>query len=151
MAGAKKGGSSPKKPVWAIRMLLFMLLVTAIIFLASTIVLIVCLIPAIVSALLDHHRPKTAWITIGAMNLAGALPALFNLWQMGHNKAAALEIVTTPSVLLVAYSGAAVGFGLYHYMTPLVAGVVVGKNRKRLKEIEKRSQELVRRWGDDVK
>lgn len=144
--GKKNGAKTP----FAIKALRFSLLVTAFVFLPSTIIFVVCMIPSFVAALVDSHPQKTAWLTVGATNLAGTLPAIMALWGLGHTLDAALDVVSRPQVLLTAYGGAAVGWALYNGVTPFVGGIVVARNERRVREIERRQKELVRKWGEDV-
>jgi hypothetical protein len=139
-----------KKARFARRVYIFCALVMAVAFLPSTIVLSICMIPSLVAAMVDRHAQKTAWITIGAMNFAGVVPVWVMLIQAGHTLDAAFQTVLRPSSLLVAYGGASIGWFIYNYITPLVAGVVVGRNERRLREIDKRQKELVRKWGAEV-
>lgn len=132
------------------RLLVFSLMVTACVFHSSTIVLGICMVPSIVAAMVDRQPQKTAWITVGSMNFAGTLPAWFMLWEGGHTIEAAFQIIANPSLLLIAYGGAAIGWFIYNNVTPLVAAIVVGKNERRLRDISKRQKELVRKWGEDV-
>ena len=149
MAKTEKSGDE-KKGKMAARGMIFAFLILAAVFLPSAIVIGVCLIPSFVAALIDRQEQRTAWITVGAMNFAGTLPAWFALWEMGHVIPNALRVVTQPVVLMIAYGGAAVGWIIYHNVTPLVAAVVMGKNEKRLKSIGKQQKELVEKWGEEV-
>jgi hypothetical protein len=145
MADAKK-----KKTPFAFKMLIVMMIVLAGIFLPTTIVMAVCLLPSFVAAMIDRQPQKTAWLTVGAMNLAGAMPAWLMLWEKGHKIMDAVQVITAPVPLIIAYGGAAAGWMVYHNVTPFVASIVVGKNERRLKDIEKRQKELIRKWGEDV-
>jgi hypothetical protein len=139
-----------KKSTFSRKLSIFFLMVTAVVFIYSTVVALVCLIPSLVAAVIDRQQPRTAWITVGAMNLAGTLPALFRLWETGHRFGDALQIVMKPDVLMIAYGGAAGGWIIYNNITSMVAAIVLGKNEKRLKDIDKRRQDLVRKWGEKV-
>jgi len=150
MAEQKTEDKPKKKASFKSKMLIFSLMVTAVVFLPSTLVIAVCMIPAIVAGMVDRQKQKTAWITVGAMNLAGTLPAWFMLFEAGHTMDVALALVMKPGVLMMAYGAAAIGWVIYNNVTPLVAGVVVAKNERRLKEIAKRQKELVRKWGEEV-
>lgn len=145
----KKGSGKSKMP-FSVRFAIFMLLVTAVLFLPSTILFSVCLIPTLVAAIVDNNQQKTAWLTVGAMNLAGTIPGLFMLWDMGHTIPMAFQLVLQPMTIIVAFGGAAVGWVIYNNVTPGVAGIILKKNEYRLREIEKRQKELVRKWGSGV-
>jgi hypothetical protein len=138
------------KTPFSVRFAIFMLMVTATLFLPTTILFSVCLIPTLVAAIIDNQRPKTAWLTVGAMNLAGTIPAWFTLWDMGHTIPSALQLITQPVTIMVAFGGAAAGWFVYHLVTPAVAGIILKKNEYRLREIEKRQKELIRKWGEGV-
>jgi hypothetical protein len=142
-------GGREKKP-FSVRFAIFMVLVAALVFLPFTIVFLVCMIPTIVSSVIDNHRQKTAWLTVGAMNLAGTIPVLFTLAETGRTLGGAVQIISTPANLLMAYGGAAAGVFIYNYITPMVASVVFHKNEKRLRDIEKRQKELIKKWGEEV-
>lgn len=131
-------------------LLTFSLLLTAFVLLPSSIVLSVCMIPTMIAAYIDRQPQRTAWITVGAMNFAGSLPAWFRLLQEKHTVDAALEIVTQPMLVMIAYCGATLGWMIYGNVTPLVSKVAAGRNERRLKEIGKRLKELQRKWGDEV-
>lgn len=139
-----------KKAVFSRKILIFSIMVTACVFLPSTIVLMVCMIPSFVAAVVDRQVQRTAWATVGAMNFAGTLPAWLTLLQSGHTFDGAMHVITQPAALLVAYGGAGIGMMIYTYVTPLVAGVIAGRNERRLKDIDKRQRELARKWGDEV-
>lgn len=134
----------------AVRFSIFCILVTAVVFLPATIVFIVCMLPTFVAAVVERQPQKTAWLTVGAMNLAGTVPAWFKLWEAGRGIDIALELVSTPSVWIVAYAAAGIGWIIYHNVTPAVAGVMVKRNEKRLAEIDARQKELIKKWGEAV-
>ncbi len=144
-----KKTAGPKLP-FAAKFAIFTMMMVSVVFYPTTILLVVGLLPTIVAPLIDDRPQKTAWLTVGAMNFAGILPAWFQLWQMGHNLQNAMTLIFEPSVLLMAYGGAAVGWVLYHQIPVAVAGILAMRSESRLKEIEKRQKELVRKWGAEV-
>lgn len=141
--------AKPSMPM-AVRFAFFMLFVTAIMFLPTTILFFVCMIPTLVAAIVDNHARKTAWLTIGAMNGAGTLPIWINMMEEGHTLQAAFHQILDPSSVLVPYGGAAIGWIINSNVTPFVAMIVLKKNEKRVRDIEQRQQELIRKWGKGV-
>lgn len=135
----------------SVRAAIASLLVVAVVFLPSTVLIGICMIPSFVAALVDRQKQKTLWLTVGAMNMAGTLPAVMGLWEAGQQMDRAMDLATRPVTLVVAYGGAAIGWIIQYNVTPLVAGGLLRRSQKRLKDIEKRQMELVRRWGDDVR
>lgn len=160
MAAKKnKKGSAPKAPdlekvkrkaAWSVRISIFLMLICALIFASSTLVFAVCMLPTLVAALIDKNPQKTLWLTIGAVNLAGTVPAWFALWDMGAGIDDAVSILSDPRNLLVAYASAAGGWIIHMNITPLVAALVTRRNEGRIRDIEKRQKELVRKWGDEI-
>jgi len=151
MKASDKKRSEKTKTPFSVRFAIFVLLVTAVVFLPSTILFSVCMIPTLVAAIVDSQRQKTAWLTVGAMNLAGTIPAWFLLWDAGHTIPAAFHLVVQPMTIITSFGGASVGWLVYYNVTPLVAGIILKKNEYRFREIEKRQKELIRKWGEDVK
>jgi hypothetical protein len=129
---------------------MFCLLLLAAIFFPSTILLGTCMIPTFIAFLTDSYRQKTAGVTVGALNLAASIPAWLDLWKSGHQVDNAINIVTRSETLLYAYSGAAAGWFILLNVPRVISGVAVRKSEKRLKDIEKRRQELARKWGPEV-
>lgn len=150
-ATAAAAFKKPKaKASWGTRMTLFMLLVCALIFASSTLVFAVCMLPTLAAAVIDKNPTKTLWMTIGAVNLAGTVPAWFRLWETGTQITNSLVVLSNPATLLVAYAAAAGGWVIHMNVTPMVAALVVKRNEGRLKDIEKRQRDLIRKWGEEV-
>src|SRR3954465_9815444 len=129
---ADKDQKSAGRPVtpFSVRFAFFMVLVTAVVFLPTTIIIFVGLIPTMVAAIIDNNPTKTAWLTVGAMNMAGTVPVWFALLDAGHTIPAAFQLIVQPSMLILSYGGAAVGWIIYNKVTPLVAAIVQGKNER---------------------
>lgn len=139
-----------KKMPFAAKFSIFLILTIMLVFFPSTVLFCGCMIPTFVAGLIDNQPQKTAWITVGAMNFAGTVPAWFTLWDTGHTLANALLLIMQPKILVIAYGGAGIGWFLYYNITPLVAAGIAMRSEKRLKDIDKRQKELVRRWGQAV-
>lgn len=134
----------------SVKFAIFCLMVTAGIFFPSTLLLCGCMIPTFVAALVDNNPQRTAWITVGCMNFAGTVPAWFTLWENGQRLDKAFELLMQAGTLIVAYGAAGAGWLIYLNVTPFVAGLLAMKGEKRLKDIEKRQKELIRKWGREV-
>jgi len=129
---------------------IFMLLVSALVFLPTTILFVICMVPTLIAAIIDAHEPKTAWLTVGAMNFAGVVPCWFNLWESGHTVAAAFQTVLQPMTVIISYGGAAAGWFIYNNVPPFVANIILKKSEKRLRDIDRRQKDLVKKWGESV-
>lgn len=134
----------------SVKFAIFSVMVAAAVFFPSTVVFGACMLPTFVAAFVDREPQRTMWITIGGPNLAGTVPAWFDLWSTGHNIDNALSVLGSPMTLFTAMGGAGVGWVIYQNVTPFVAAIMMRKNEKRLKDIDKRQRDLMKRWGDDI-
>lgn len=132
--------------------LLFLIIfsVGAILMLPTTIVFVVAMVPCAVAAFTDTHKEKTAALTIGAMNVAGALPAFLNIWQGGHTMARAIETIAQPMMLLYMYGGAAIGAMIFVYVPPIVVNIMKRQARSKLADFQKEQERLIDVWGPSV-
>lgn len=146
----EKEQPKPRKAPLSFWFALFMLFVTGIVFLPTSIVLGICLLPAVVAGIIDRHPKKTAWLTVGALNFAGTVPSCISLWDSSHTLETALQLITQPVTLLMAYGGAAVGWFLQYNIPPFVAAYLFRRAENRVKDIERQQKELQRKWGDSV-
>lgn len=145
-----KAQSGKKKMNLSAKFSIFTMMMAGAVFYPTTVLMVVGMLPTIVAPLIDDRPQKTAWLTVGAMNFAGILPAWFQLFERGHDLHNALGLVFNPGVLLLAYGGASVGWFLYHQVPKGVAGILAMRSERRLRDIEKRQRELVRKWGPEV-
>ncbi len=132
------------------KLAILVVMVCAVVFLPATLIFVVTMLPTFVAMIVDRQPEKTMWLTIGALNLAGAIPSWFTLWSMGGDMQDAYIIISDTGVLLRAYGAAAGGWIIHQNVTPLVAAAVVKRNDMRLKDIDKKQKELVRKWGQDI-
>lgn len=123
---------------------------SAAIFLPTTLILVIGMLPTPFAALTDKTKGKNKVVTVGAMNLAGCSPFLFDLWLSEHSFTKSMEIVTSPYALVVMWSAAAVGYILNWAMAGIVSSVLYQKGLGRQKAIQKRQNELIERWGREV-
>lgn len=149
----KKGKGGGKKPGMGFRVKLVfaMVLLMAAVFLPSTVVFGALMMPTFVALLIDRSPQKSIGMTVGALNFAGIVPAWLELWAGGHTLKKAMAVATDPTMLLIAYVAAGIGWVIYANITPFVAAIVVRKTEKRVRDIDQKQKKLVARWGDGVK
>lgn len=147
MAKKKK---EKKKMGWRGQLLMIAGVLTAAVFLPSTFLLLIGMIPTPFAVFVDKTRGKNKVLTVGAMNLAGCSPFLFELWITDHSFTKSAEIVTDPFAIVVMWSAAAVGYIINWAMTGLVTATLYQRGQARQKAIQKRQKELVERWGQEV-
>lgn len=149
MAGSSKSTTNRRMP-FSVRVSIFCLMVTAVLFFPTTVLFCGCMLPAFVAALVDNKPDRTAGMTVAGMNIAGTVPALLDLWQMGGRIDHAIALLLQPQTLLLAYAAAVCGWMIYFQVPGVVSGVLVKRGQKRLADIDRRQQELARKWGPQI-
>lgn len=136
---------------WRGQLLMITMIIAAVVFLPSTVLLSVGLLPTIVASIIDRTREKTRAITVGCINFTGCCPYWLDLLTVhGHTMNGTVQIITEPINIVVMYAAALLGYLIDWSMSGMVASVMIQRARQRLKNIEKEQNELVRRWGRGV-
>jgi len=148
--GKKKGAAKGKKKNANKQIFLVVGLLMALVFLPTTFVLAIGMMPTLAAIFVDRSKRKTKAVTVGAMNLAGCVPFLLELWMEGHNFEKSFMIVTDAKAIIVMFSAAAVGYLIDWAMTGIVAAFLLQRGKARAKAIKKRQKELKERWGKEV-
>lgn len=138
------------KGAWQKRLFLTGGIMTAGVLLPTTILLCIGMLPTIIMLVFDRTSDKSRVMTIGAMNAAGCLPFVLELWHRGHTAEIALSYVTQPRTVVVMYLAAMIGYMIEWMMTTVVASIMVQKAKKRIEAVIESKQELERRWGIEV-
>lgn len=141
----KKKGFNPAGFVF-----LVLIVMGAAVFLPTTILLLVGMLPTIVAAYIDRSRRKAKAITVGAMNFAGATPFLFQLWTHGQSYHRSIELILDPMTITVIYIAAATGYVLDWGMCGIVSSFLHQKGLVQQKITKEKQKELVERWGREV-
>ena len=116
----------------------------------SCIVLMVMMAPTIVIYALDRTREKYFAITVGLLNVCGAMPAEVHLWQRGQTYDAAFDIVGDPFYWLMAYGAASVGWVIYLGLPPIFSHYYGITSHSRLLNHMHKQEALVQSWGEVV-
>ncbi len=149
MAAAKKKDVSSS---FVSKMSLVVLLVPiAIVSLPTMVLLLAALLPSIV-VLFTENKSQYKWISVGAMNMAGTFPYLFDLWFGGLNDLdAAVSIITSPTSIIVIYGSALLGIMMNSSFPRFSDGFFRVAAYKRMNALRDQQLALVEKWGDDVK
>ncbi len=139
-----------KLGAWRKRLFITLAVIAAAILLPTSIILCVGMLPTAIMLLFDRTSDKSRAITVGAMNLAGCMPFILEVWQRGHTVEIALSYITQPRTIVVMYFAAGIGYMIEWVVTGLVASIMVQKAKARIGAIEKRQQQLEARWGQEV-
>jgi len=130
--------------------LILLIIPAGLIVLPTSILFGIGMIPTIVAYVVDRDPEKSAPITVGGLNFCGCMPFAIELWKHQHTIGAAAKIFADPLAWLVMYGAAAVGWGLYYGIPPLVAGMEVSRAEKRVEVLKGKKVALVQEWGPDV-
>lgn len=130
--------------------LILLIVPAALIVLPTTILFGIGMIPTIVAYVIDRDPDKSAPITVGGLNFCGCMPFAIDLWKHQHTIGAAAKVFADPLSWLVMYSAAAVGWGIYYGIPPIVAGMEVTRAEKRVEVLKQKKVALVQEWGPDV-
>lgn len=146
----KTAKAKPRKMSVKAQMIMAGFIVLATIFLPTTFLLCIGMLPTPAAALWDRGRKMTIVIAVGAMNLAGCTHYLLKLWAHGNSFDKAFDLVTDPKNIIVMYAAAGVGYVISWAMTDITASILYKRGRARQKEIRKIQERLIERWGKGV-
>src|SRR3954466_11372219 len=115
----------------------------AVVFAPTTLVIVFAMAPTVLMFVLDGDQQKNRTLSVGALNLAGTIPALFELWARWNTIPGAVEMIATAHPWRLAFGGALAGW-LLTWLVPIVSANYMVKQREfSLDELEKR-QALMR-------
>ena len=141
----------PKKSFLVRRVLPLTFMLVALIFMPTTIIVLVGMLPTIVAFYVDNDRRKMGAFAMCFMNLAPVISYVLILWQRKHDMANALTLLMDPKTLIVIYFGCFIGWTLNKFIPPIVGEFLRRSGMKRLVQVEKEQKELLQAWGDDVR
>ncbi|MCB9983498.1 MAG: hypothetical protein H6861_07500 [Rhodospirillales bacterium] len=149
---AKKTAKKKQKrkvSLW-VNLFLILLIVMSAVFLPVAVILFIGLLPTFVVFFVDQNKKKIKAVTVGAMNVAGCMPFIMELWTSEMSMAKALSIIIDPMAIIVIYSAAGVGYLVDWAVTAFVSRFLYQRGVSRIHAIEKRQKELIERWGEEV-
>jgi hypothetical protein len=141
---ASKGGVTPKG------FMVGVMILSSLPFMMPTAIVLLGLLPTFVIALTDREPGMYKAYTIGAMNFAGVIPFLVDLWKKNHSTDYAFMIMSNPNNLLIMFGCAAIGH-LINISVPMAIAIVSQFGAEIKIRNLRRQQELMKKlWGDDV-
>ena len=146
----KKAKPAKKKGSMATLVLTFLIGIGGLIFLPTSIVFVVGMIPSIVAFYTDNSAKKATATTIGLLNFSGVFTQILELWSTGHSNTNALAIVMDMNALLIMYAGAGFGHALLTVVPSVVATFVITESKQKLNDVRKQQKLLVDTWGTQV-
>lgn len=151
--GRPGGRSAPARQSSATKtalLTLILLLPLALIFLPTTLLLAIGMLPTVVAVIIDREPEKYAAITVAPLNFCGVLPWLIKLWRGHHTMADALASLSDPLTLMIMLGAAGAGWLLYYGIPPVVAAVITQRNNTEIKRMREHQAKLVAEWGAEV-
>jgi hypothetical protein len=122
----------------------------SVVFMQTALLFAVGMLPTAIATLMDKTGRNTLAITVGAMNLAGCSPFMFQMWLKGHTLDLTLSIISDPKSIAVMYASAGMGYLLNWAISGAVEAVMSKQAQARLKAIGKRKKHLTKKWGAEV-
>ncbi len=139
----KKGGGG-----W---LFLCLTMPVALVLLPTTLVLLPAMLPTIVARVVDPGPGRHLTITVGALNFAGSLWFINDVWSAGQSFAAVMPALSDMMGWLAALLGAATGWAIHGVMPVFTRRIAETKSSVRLSRLRKRQAELVEQWGPPVR
>lgn len=141
----RKGGLGAKGKI-----LLAMIIVVGIIFLPTSMILFIGMMPTMSAVILGAARAKTRVSTIAALNMVGCMPFVIKLWAGENNFEASVLILMTPLTIVIIYGAAASAYLLDWAVTGVVSAYMYQKADRRVKAIDKRLDAVSEVWGKEA-
>ncbi len=145
----KKGGAGGKMSLKA-RMIMIVLILIGLAFLPTSMLLCVGMLPSLIAVFISAKGVGARASTVTAMNLAGCIPFVFQLWQGEHSFESSMDMLSDPMHIVIMYTAAAFGYMIDFVVTGVVSSFMYQKGELRLKTIKKRQEKLVKQWGEAV-
>ncbi len=139
-----------RKMGWQLRIVLSVGACAAVLFLPTTALFFVGMLPTIAARVIDRTPEKTKVLTVGFMNFAGVFPYWYDLLELGHKFDNAMAILSHPLTIIAMYGAALMGYVIEWSVTGFVASVMVQKGKSRLDNIKKAQETLIKQWGPEV-
>lgn len=123
----------------------------ALIFLPSAVVVGVGMVPTVVARVVDTSPGKRLSITVGSFNLIGCLYFLHVIWAAGQGMEDIAPTLKNSVGWLSALVGAGVGWVVFGSMAGIVGKIAGAQTALRMRNITKEQERLVEEWGETVR
>ena len=120
-------------------------------FMLPTVVLILIgLIPTYVALATDNDPQKSGAVSVGAMNFAGILPFILDLWKKGQTLPNAFHVLGEPNTWLIILGASAIGQLVVYAIPQAIATLTLTSAETRVKLLKKNLEALKEAWGPEV-
>jgi hypothetical protein len=118
--------------------------------LGMVLLLLAGFIPTYVAFATDNDPEKSGAASVGAMNLAGIVPFLIDLWTKGQTPGNAFRILSEMNTWLVILGAAAIGQLIVYAVPQAIATLSQTHAEARIKALRKNLDMLKESWGPEV-
>lgn len=133
------------------RTLFVLLFALAAIFLGSYVILFSTLmIPTLLCWLTDRDKGKRMTTTVGALNIIGALPIVFQLWRNGGDVNDSFMLLGSVFSWISVFLATLVGWVMAQVIPPLIVGVITARDRMKIDRLRAQQKALTEEWGPEV-
>ncbi|MDR3449922.1 MAG: hypothetical protein P4M15_09320 [Alphaproteobacteria bacterium] len=120
-------------------------------FMMPTVILVVAaLFPTYIALATDNDPQKSGAVSVGAMNFAGTVPFIIDLWEKGQTMSNAFGILGNADAWLVILGAAAIGQMIVYTIPQAIATMTLAHAELRVKTLSKNLDMLKESWGADV-
>lgn len=131
-------------------LILIMVIGLGAIFLPTAIIVMFAMLPSLVAFFLDRDVKKSMTFCIGALNVAGTVPVVMELWSKWNTVSGALALIASAGPWLYAWGGAIAGWLLCMMVPPMAALMMRNNLNARMSELEEQGTKLEQWWGPEV-
>ncbi len=125
--------------------------ICAFVFKLGVFLLFVGMLPAIIAYESDHTRFKFVFSTVAIFNFSGIFPDMMQVYIEGGSFDILKIKILDPTVWLVMYGGAALGWGMV-WLSPIIASITLERlYTRRIAYLEKLQKKSEEEWGPEVK
>ena len=118
--------------------------------LPTMILLIAGLFPTYVAFFTDNDSHKSGAVSVGAMNFAGLVPFIIDLWSGGQTMPNAFHILGNADNWLVILGASVIGQLIVYAIPQAIATMTLTHAEGRVKVLRKNLELLKESWGPDV-
>jgi hypothetical protein len=119
-------------------------------FIFPSLLFLVGMLPTLVALFTETDRQRSSTIAIGAMNAAGILPFLIELWQKGQTLENAFNILSQSETWIVMLGAAALGQLIVFAIPQAIASLALARAESRITLLKHNLGRLKEVWGPDV-
>lgn len=139
----KKGGGK-------IKLLILLLIIAGGAVPALGLVVLAGMIPTLAMGLTDRSNGRSLTVCVATLNAAGVFQVVLMLLARGLSLENSIGLLMRPETFLMMWGAAALGFGLFSFIPPLVASFLMRLSEIKIARLRSNQKELKRIWGDEV-